>query len=60
MAEVTLDTLANERYEYQLHSWLGEIQRYCRQRAVHFVTVSTEEAWDQLVFRALRRQGVVS
>lgn len=58
-AEVSLDPLALEEYAARLTAWQEELRRFCGPRGIHYATVTTDQPWDALIRRALRREGVV-
>lgn len=58
-AEVTLDATTVDRYRRRLQEWQAEIADYCGRRGIHYVSVTTDFAWDRLVMQTLRVQGMV-
>jgi len=58
-AEVSLDSSAIQQYRSRLEQWRGEISAHSTGRGIHYVPISTEMAWDQLVLRTLRQEGVL-
>jgi uncharacterized protein (DUF58 family) len=57
--EVSLDGGMRDLYRERLKSWRAEIQAACRKRGIHFLGLSTAQAWDQVVLQEMRRAGVV-
>jgi uncharacterized protein (DUF58 family) len=57
--EVTVDRAMRDLYRRRLDEWQAETAAWCRARQVHYVPVSTEVPWEQLVLRTLRVEGVV-
>jgi uncharacterized protein (DUF58 family) len=58
--EVTIDRPMRDLYRRRLDEWQEETAGWCRGRQVHYVPVSTELPWEQLVLQTLRVQGLVS
>ncbi len=57
--EVTVDRPMHDLYRRRLDEWQQETAGWCRGRGVHYVPISTEVPWDQLVLRTLRARGIV-
>jgi uncharacterized protein (DUF58 family) len=57
--EVTIDRAMRDLYRRRLDEWQAETAAWCRARQVHYVPVSTDVPWEQLVLRTLRVEGVV-
>jgi uncharacterized protein (DUF58 family) len=60
VTEITLDAGMTGFYRRRLEEWRAEIAAYCAGRQVHYVPVTTDIPWDELVLRTLRLRGVVS
>lgn len=58
-SEVTLDPLTMEEYSQRLEAWHADIGGFCGQRGIHYSPLSTATAWELIILRSLRRQGVV-
>jgi uncharacterized protein (DUF58 family) len=57
--EVTLDGGLRELYRQRVLAWRDEIEAYCLKRGVHYVPVTTDLAWDELVLFQLRQRGLI-
>lgn len=57
--EVTVDAEMRALYIQRFQAWQSEIAAMCARRGVHFVSVSTAAAWEQLILREMRRINVV-
>ena len=57
--DVTLDGGLRELYRRRVTAWRDEIEAYCLQRRIHYVPVTTDLAWDELVLFHLRRRGLI-
>ena len=57
--EVTIDEEMRDLYVQRLQAWQTEIAAMCIRRGVHFISVDTGTAWEQLILRELRRINVV-
>jgi uncharacterized protein (DUF58 family) len=58
-AEITLDPTTLNQYRERLHEWQAQIAGYCANRGVHYIPVTTDLPWEQLVMQTLRVKGVV-
>lgn len=58
-AEITLDASTLDAYRERVAAWQGEINRFCSNRGVHYVPVTTDRPWEQLILQTLRAQGLV-
>jgi uncharacterized protein (DUF58 family) len=58
-AEITLDPTTLSQYRERLRQWQTEIANYCAGRGVHYIPVTTDLPWEQLVMQTLRVKGVV-
>lgn len=54
--DVTLDGGLRDLYRRRVEAWRAEIETYCAARGIHYVSVSTATAWDELVLYQLRRR----
>ncbi len=57
--EVTIDRPMLDRYHRRVTDWQTQIAQWCRGRHVHYVPVSTNLPWEQLVLQTLRARGLV-
>ncbi len=58
-AEISLDAVTLGLYRTRLEQWRQDIAKYCSNRQIRFIPVTTDLPWDRLVFRSLRRLGAV-
>jgi uncharacterized protein (DUF58 family) len=58
-AEISLDGLTLAAYGERLRAWQAELAAFSAARAMHYVPVTTDVGWDQLVLRTLRAEGVL-
>lgn len=58
-AEITLDATTLQAYRARVQSWRNEIGAYCNGRLIHYIPLTTHEAWDKLVMQTLRRKNLV-
>jgi len=57
--EVTIDAGMRARYRRRLEAWQEEANRWCMQRGVAYVPVSTSLPFDKLILFHLRQRGLV-
>lgn len=57
--EITADFDLLERYRDGLARWQAELRRFCGARHAHYVPVETSLPFEDLLFSALQRQGVL-
>ena len=57
--DVSVDEGMRDLYVKRLLAWRDEISSYCTKRGIHYATVETSTAWDELILFELRRLGVV-
>jgi len=57
--DVSVDEAMRDLYVKRLLAWRDEISAYCTKRGIHYATVETSTAWDELILLELRRLGVV-
>ncbi|MEK7278997.1 MAG: hypothetical protein AAB427_16755, partial [Chloroflexota bacterium] len=43
----------------RVQAWRDEIEAFCLKRGLHYVPISTETRWDQVVLYQMRRMGLV-
>ncbi|MEJ2749037.1 MAG: DUF58 domain-containing protein [Anaerolineae bacterium] len=58
-AEITLDPTTLNQYRERLREWQTGIANYCAGRGVHYIPVTTDLPWEQMVMQTLREKGVV-
>jgi len=58
-AEISLDNVTAERYRKRLLTWRQETAAYCAKRAIHYVPVTTDVLWHDLVMRTMRAKGIL-
>lgn len=57
--EVTIDGGLRELYLKRLAAWRDDIRADCLRRGIHFVSVTTDAPWEQVILFHLRRLGAV-
>lgn len=57
--DVSVDGPLRELYRRRVQAWRDEIEAYCLKRGVHYVPVTTDVKWDQIVLYQMRRMGLV-
>ena len=57
--DVTLDGSLRDLYRKRVRAWQKEIEAFCLKRGLHYVPVTTDLAWDELVLYQLRQRGLV-
>ncbi|MBX3080296.1 MAG: DUF58 domain-containing protein [Anaerolineae bacterium] len=57
--DVSVDEGMRELYVKRLLTWRDEISGFCTKRGIHYATIETSTAWDELILFELRRLGVV-
>ena len=57
--EVTVNRPMRNLYRRRVDSWRREISDWCLGHQVHFVPISTEVPWEQLVLQTLRTRGLI-
>jgi uncharacterized protein (DUF58 family) len=57
--DISLDGGLRDLYRRRVRTWRDEIEAHCLKRRVHYVPVTTDSAWDELVLYQLRRRGLV-
>jgi uncharacterized protein (DUF58 family) len=58
-AEISLDGMTLAAYQERLRGWQAELAAFSASRGIHYVPVTTDVAWEQLVLRTLRAEGVL-
>jgi len=57
--DVTLDGGLRDLYRRRVGDWRREIETFCLKRGLHYVPVTTDLAWDELVLYQLRQRGLI-
>ena len=57
--EVTLDGALRGLYRRRVQGWRDENAALCRQLGAHFVSIETDEKWEEVALTGLRKQGLV-
>jgi uncharacterized protein (DUF58 family) len=57
--EVTIDSSMRNLYRQRLAAWQDEIGRWCGQRGVWYMPVTTDVPFDQVILFHMRRRGLV-
>lgn len=57
--DVSVDEGMRDLYVKRLLAWRDEISGFCTKRGIHYATIETSTAWDELILFELRRLGVV-
>lgn len=57
--EITADYEAIRRYQEGLAAWQAELRRWCRQRSIAYIPITTDIPFERLIFAFLRQQGVL-
>jgi uncharacterized protein (DUF58 family) len=58
-AEISLDGTTRDAYHERLRAWQGEIAAFCASRAIHYIPLVTEVAWEKVILNMLRVKGMV-
>ncbi len=58
-AEISLDGATLAAYGERLRAWQAELAAFSAARAMHYVPVTTGVAWERLVLRTLRAEGML-
>ncbi|MEK9164138.1 MAG: DUF58 domain-containing protein [Chloroflexota bacterium] len=57
--DVSVDGPMRDLYTRRVQGWRDEIEAFCLKRGLHYVPISTETRWDQVVLYQMRRMGLV-
>ncbi len=57
--DVTIDSTMRDLYQRRLIAWRESLERDCRARNIHYVSVETSIPWEEVILYHLRRLGVV-
>lgn len=57
--DVTLDGSLRELYRKRVSAWREDIEAHCLKRGIHYIPVTTDVTWDELVLYHLRRRGLI-
>ena len=58
-AEITLDASTLDLYQERLTEWRSEIGSFCNGRGIHYIPVTTNLPWENLIMQTLRSKGVL-
>ncbi|PID85886.1 MAG: DUF58 domain-containing protein [Chloroflexi bacterium] len=58
-AEITLDATTLEQYGQRVQEWQTETAVYCANRSIHYIPLTTDTPWEQVVLQTLRVKGVI-
>lgn len=57
--DVSVDNSLRDIYKRRVQGWRDEIEKYCLKRGVHYIPVTTNAKWDEIVLHNMRRMGLV-
>jgi len=57
--DVSVDNSLRDIYKRRVQGWRDEIESYCLKRGVHYIPVTTNTKWDEIVLHNMRRMGLV-
>lgn len=57
--DVSIDSSLRDLYRQRVQGWRGEIEAYCLKRGIHYIPVTTDTKWDQVVLYQMRKMGLV-
>ena len=57
--DVSVDGPMRDLYTRRVRGWRDEIEAFCLKRGLHYVPISTETRWDQVVLYQMTRMGLV-
>lgn len=57
--DVSVDNSLRDIYKRRVQGWRDEIERYCLKRGVHYIPVTTNTKWDEIVLHNMRKMGLV-
>ncbi len=57
--DVSIDSNLRDLYRRRVLAWRDEIEAYCLKRGIHYVPVTTDTKWDQIVLYQMRKMGLV-
>ena len=57
--DVSVDNSLRDIYKRRVQGWRDEIESYCLKRGVHYIPVTTNTKWDEIVLHNMRRMGIV-
>ena len=59
-AEITLDATTLDQYRQRVQEWQTETAVYCANRTIHYIPLTTDTPWEQVVMQTLRVKGVIN
>jgi uncharacterized protein (DUF58 family) len=57
--DVSVDGPMRDLYTRRVQGWRDEIEAFCLKRGLHYVPISTDTKWDQIVLYQMRKMGLV-
>jgi len=57
--DITLDGGLRDLYRQRVLAWRSEVEAYCLKRRVHYLPITTDTPWDELVLYQLRQRRLV-
>lgn len=58
-AEITLDATTLDQYRQRLQEWQTETAVRCASRNIHYIPLTTDTPWEQVVMQTLREKTVI-
>ncbi|MCZ7669593.1 MAG: DUF58 domain-containing protein [Chloroflexi bacterium] len=58
-AEITLDATTLDQYRQRVQEWQTETAVSCAKRAIHYIPLTTDTPWEQVVMQTLREKTVI-
>lgn len=58
-AEITLDAATLDQYRQRVQEWQTETAVRCASRAIHYIPLTTDTSWEQVVMQTLREKSVI-
>jgi hypothetical protein len=58
-AEITLDATTLDQYRQRVQEWQTETAVRCASRSIHYIPLSTDTPWEQIVMQTLREKAVI-
>jgi uncharacterized protein (DUF58 family) len=57
--DITLDGSLRQLYRQRVSAWRDEIEAYCVKRRIHYLSLTTASAWDDVVLHHFRQRGLL-
>jgi uncharacterized protein (DUF58 family) len=58
-AEITLDVATLDQYRQRVQEWQTETAVRCASRAIHYIPLTTDTPWEQVIMQTLREKSVI-